>query len=169
MVRDRFLIGILIGIGVLVTAALILFFNRQSQLAYVDDSTPEGAARNYLLALQRNEYERAYNYLSEVSTRPDFTRFREPFLTYQGSEVANMAVEVGDASLDNGSDSALVQITIIRNTESLFGDLYRDRQTMHRVRQGGNWKIQSAPYPFWSYEWDQVPPVKMLPSETVLP
>lgn len=169
MVRDRFLVGILIGIGVLVAAALILFFNRQSQLSYVDDSNPEGVTRNYLLALQQNDYERAYNYLASSSTRPDFTRFREPFMTYQGSEVTNAAVEVGEASIDTASDSALVQITIIRNTDSLFGDVYRDRQTVTLVRQDGNWKIQSAPHPFWSYEWELVPPEKLLPTETAIP
>lgn len=168
MVRDRFLVGILIGIGVLVAAALILFFNRQSQLSYVDESTPEGVTRNYLLALQRNDYERAYNYLDGAQTRPDFARFREPFLTNQGSQVANTAVEVGSASLDTGSDTALVPITMIRNMDSLFGDVYRDRQTVHLVRRDVGWKIQSAPYPFWSYEWEHAP-VKGPAIETIVP
>lgn len=169
MVRDRFLTGILIGIGVLVAAALILFFNRQSRLSYVDDSTPGGVTRDYLLALQRGDYERAYGYLADTAAKPDVARFRQPFLTGQGSEAANAAVEVGEASLDTGEDSMLVQITILRNTGALFEDVYRDRQTVHLVRQGEMWKIQSAPYPFWSYEWDQLPPEKLLPTPTALP
>lgn len=169
MVRDRFFAGILIGIGVLVAAALILFFYRQGQMSYGDDSTPAGVTRNYLIALQRNDYERAYSYVAGGSTTLDFTRFQGYFTSFRGTDAANVAVEVGEEVVDAGGDTALVEITIIRYADSLFGDVYRDRQTVHLVRRDGAWKIQSAPYPFWSYDWEYPLLEKFLPTETAVP
>ena len=57
MKQDRFLIGILVGIGVLVVIALALFFTRRDQQEYVADDTPEGVVHNYALAVFREEYE----------------------------------------------------------------------------------------------------------------
>lgn len=61
---DRFLIGIVAGIAVLVVVVLALALLRPNQPGYQLDDTPEGVAHNYLLALQLEEYERAYDYLS---------------------------------------------------------------------------------------------------------
>jgi len=42
MKQDRFLVGILVGIGVLVVIALGLFFTRQDKQEYISDDTPKG-------------------------------------------------------------------------------------------------------------------------------
>ena len=60
---DRFLIGIVIGVVVLVIAAFGVAFLGPKP-AYQSDDTPEGVAHNYLLAIQREDYARAYGYLS---------------------------------------------------------------------------------------------------------
>ena len=49
MKQDRFLTGILIGIGVLIIAALAVFFTRKDSQTYVADDTPEGVVHNYVL------------------------------------------------------------------------------------------------------------------------
>ncbi len=64
MKQDRFLLGILIFIGVLVVAALGLFFIRQDSQVYVADDSPDNIIRNYALALQKQDYQRAYTYLA---------------------------------------------------------------------------------------------------------
>ena len=56
MKNDRFLLGILIGIGLLVALALGLYFLRQEQPAYVNDETPEGVVHNYVTAVQLGDY-----------------------------------------------------------------------------------------------------------------
>ncbi|HEX7555256.1 MAG TPA: hypothetical protein VF338_01435, partial [Leptolinea sp.] len=77
MKQDRFLVGILIGIGVLVIVALSLFFIRRGAFQYTDDTTPEGTIRNYMLALQKRDFEKAYSYLAEGEFKPDFNAFNE--------------------------------------------------------------------------------------------
>ena len=51
MKQDKFLTGILIGIGVLILLALGLFFTRQDKREYVADATPDGVVHNYVLAV----------------------------------------------------------------------------------------------------------------------
>ncbi|MBW2589509.1 MAG: hypothetical protein JRD71_02105, partial [Deltaproteobacteria bacterium] len=66
MKKDRFLIGILVGIGVLITAALVVFFTRQGDgQTYMQESTPDGVVHNYVLALQQGDFQKAYGYLSD--------------------------------------------------------------------------------------------------------
>jgi hypothetical protein len=57
MKQDRFLLGILVGIGVLIVVALALFFTRQDNQDYVSDTTPEGVVHNYALALYKDDYD----------------------------------------------------------------------------------------------------------------
>jgi hypothetical protein len=153
MQRDRFLIAILAGIGALVLVALALFFIRQGQTAYQDDSTPAGVVNNYLLALQRRDYTRAYTYLVDVPNKPSSIQFQQPFLQYQATELANTPVEVGAMIIDDATQSAVVQITLVRGGRGFLEDPYRDAQTVLLVKQAGAWKIASFPYPYWSYDW----------------
>ena len=60
MKQDRFLTGILIGIGVLVVVALAVFFSRKDAQTYVPDDTPEGVVYNYVLAVLNKDYEKAF-------------------------------------------------------------------------------------------------------------
>src|SRR3972149_1468711 len=62
-VTDRFLLGIVAGIALLVVVAFLLVLNRK-ELTYQSEDTPQGVAHNYLLALQERDYERAFGYLS---------------------------------------------------------------------------------------------------------
>jgi hypothetical protein len=62
--RDRFLIAIVVGIVLLVAAAVVVALLRGGTPDYRPDGTAEAAAYNYLLALRLGDYERAYSYLS---------------------------------------------------------------------------------------------------------
>ena len=57
MKQDKFLTGILIGIGVLIVIALGLFFTRQDKRDYVADDKPEGVVYNYVLAVVNKDYQ----------------------------------------------------------------------------------------------------------------
>ncbi len=60
---DKVLIAIVAGIVLLIVVALVVTLTRPEPIYQAED-TPEGVAHNYLLALQKEEYERAYGYLS---------------------------------------------------------------------------------------------------------
>lgn len=169
MTRDRFLIGILAGIGVLVLAALILFFVRRSSEQYVDDSTSAGVLQNYILALRKQDYARAYGYLADSPNKPDLDQFRQPFLTYQSNQVASTSVEIGEMFEDPQNQTATFQVTLLQGSGDLFGGAYRNSQTAVLVKQNGVWKIRSAPYPFAAPEAPFNAPPKVLPTSTPAP
>ena len=79
MKQDRFLTGILIGIGVLIIAALAVFFVRKDSQTYVPDDVPEGVVHNYVVAVLNKDYEKAYGYLADLDNKPTYEEFRESF------------------------------------------------------------------------------------------
>ena len=159
MQRDRFLTGILAGIGVLVVLALILFFIRDRNVDYVDDSTPAGVVQNYVLALQRRDYERAYNYLNGETGTVSKEQFLQHFSSYGGDESARTTIEIGE-TIDLAEDQASVQVTLIRGSGGIFEGAYRQVENVTLRRENGSWKIVNAPYPYWDYGWDFPAPPK---------
>ena len=160
MRQDRFLIGILAGIGVLVVLSVALFFARRGTLAYGPDDTPEGVTRNFVVAIKKGDYERAYGYLATIENKPDLFAFRQTYQQLQASEVASTGVEIGETNME--TEHAYVQMSMLRGGGGLFSDVYRDQQPAELVLEGGAWKIKAMPYPFWNFSWTE--PVKAEPA-----
>ena len=153
MKQDRFLTGILIGIGVLIIAALAVFFTRKDSQTYVSDDTPEGVVHNYVVAVLNKEYEKAYGYLAELEHKPTFDEFRDSFVTGMLNP-GNSAVDVGESDITG--DNAYVEVAMIYNPSDPFSTGYRDVQNAILVRQGGAWRLSSMPtYYLWDYNWYQ--------------
>jgi len=152
MKNDRFLLGILIGIGLLVALALGLYFLRQEQPAYRSDETPEGVVHNYVTAVQLGDYERAYTYLAEKSDKPTYNTFRQAFISMLDPE--NASLQIG-GSYSYTPGEADVEVTILRSNNGLFGGTYREQQSVMLTLQDGEWKIFSGPYPYWNWDWYQ--------------
>ena len=156
MKQDRFLTGILIGIGVLVIAALAVFFTRRDSQTYVADDTPEGVVHNYVVAVLEKDYEKAYGYLADLEYKPDYDEFRQVFLNNYVNP-GNAAVDIGDTEVIG--DEAYVEVALIYNPSDPFSTGYRDVQRAGLVLQNGAWKLTSMPsYYFWEYNWYQEPP-----------
>jgi hypothetical protein len=153
MRQDRFLIGILAGIGILVVLALALFFARRGTLDYGPEDTPEGVTRNFVVAIKKGDYDRAYAYLANFENKPDSFAFRQTYQQLQAAEVASTGVEVGATTME--AERAFVQLSMLRGGGGLFNDVYRDQQQVELLLDGGAWKIKSMPYPFWNYSWTE--------------
>jgi hypothetical protein len=153
MKQDRFLTGILIGIAVLVVVALAVFFLRQGSQSYVSEEAPEGVVHNYVLAVLNDDYEKAYDYLAELDTKPTYEQFRDAFLTGVVNP-NNSAVDIGDSEVND--DTASVEVALIYNPSDPFSTGYRDVQRAILIKQNGAWKLSSMPgYYFWDYSWYQ--------------
>lgn len=154
MKQDKFLTGILIGIGVLVLLALGLFFTRQDKREYLADTTPDGVVHNYVLAVLEDDYEKAYGYLADLENKPTYEDFRQSF--FNGSvNPQNSGVDVGIAEI-NG-DEATVTVTVFFSTNDPFSSGYQTEDRALLVLQNGDWKISAMPYNYWSYNWYQEP------------
>lgn len=152
MKQDRFLLGILVGIGVLVVIALVLFFTRQDDQEYISEETPEGVVHNYALALYREDYEKAYDYLAEGEDKPTYNEFRQAFFNNY-VDPGNAGLEVGETEI--AGNEAFVAVYLIYNPTGPFSGGYRNIETARLERQDGEWKLLQMPYNFWSYEWYQ--------------
>jgi hypothetical protein len=154
---DKFLIGIVAGIVLLVGAVLVVVLLRPSQPSYQPDDTPEGVAHNYLLALQLEEHERAYGYLSP--TLPGYPDDLEAFerdvednrwsFGYFDDSVS-LAVESSDVSGDRAE-------IVVRRTQFRRGGLFDSGQysstfDMTLRREAGAWKITESDR-YWASCW----------------
>jgi len=152
MKQDRFLIGILIGISVLVLVALGLFFTRHNSQEYLPADTPEAVAFNYVLAVTERDYEKAYGYLADLDHKPTYDEFRQSF--FKGEVSPNdVAVDVGEATVHD--DEASVELNLLYSAGDPFSPGYTSLEYALLVKQGDEWKISSMPYMFWSYNWYQ--------------
>jgi len=156
MKQDRFLTGILIGIGLLVVLALAVFFTRKDTQTYVSDDTPEGVVHNYVVAVLNKEYEKAYGYLADLENKPTYDEFHNSFLTGMVNPDSS-GVDVGQSDITG--DDATVEVTLVYNPTDPFSTGYRDTQRAILVLQNDAWKISSMPqYNFFDYNWYQEMP-----------
>lgn len=164
MRQDRFLLGILIGIGVLVILAIVLFvWRRETGLSYGPDDTPEGVVRNYLVAIWRGDYEKAYGYLALGADKPTLTDFRRAFL--QGTlNPRSVAVEIGKSEFVG--EQAYITLYFSYGLNDPFGAGYRNEERVVLVRQEGRWRIeQMPPGTFWDWNWYRPTPIPAPPAD----
>lgn len=154
MKQDKFLTGILIGIGALIVLALVLFFTRQDKRDYLSEDTPEGVAHNYALALIDKDYEKAYGYLADLRYKPTYEEFRQSFLNGMVNQ-DGMGLDVGEAEVHG--DEAVVNLTLYYSYSDPFSTRTGTPDRALLVEQDGEWKVSSMPYSFWDYNWYQEP------------
>ncbi len=150
MKQDRFLNAILIGIGILIASAVLVFFTRQQPLEYGQEDTPEGVIRNYILALQKEDFKRAYSYLKDDLEKPTQSEFQQ-MLINMSAEIRNTGIQMGETNqFDN---DASVAITILHSNNAPFDRGWDENTSAFLVLQNEQWKISNMPYPFWGWDW----------------
>ncbi len=158
MKHDKFLIGILVFIGVLLIAALALFFAHANSQTYLPEETPQNVIHNYLLAVQLGDFERAYSYLKEDENMPTLDEFRQSIQYWPGS--SNADVEIGDAKTTG--DQAMVEVLFTYGSADPFESPTRGWNNSGLASlslQNGEWKIAAMPSPYWNPAW-YLPPSK---------
>jgi hypothetical protein len=157
MKDDKFLIGIVAGIILLVAASLVVVLLRSPEKeAYVADDRPEGVVHNYFLAIQRKEFEKAYNYLSDdLKSKPDLDEFiREMDNAGRDQETA---LSIGETRLGDVHTQVDVTITTYRPGALFDSNSHTSQDTVYlrAAGDGSRWKIIEFPYPYWGYYWDE--------------
>jgi len=156
MKQDRFLTGILIGIGLLIVIALGVFFTRGQTQKYLSEDAPEGVVHNYVLAVLNKDYQKAYSYLADLENKPTLNEFRQSFSTGKLNPDSS-GIKLGKVEI-TGEDAS-VEISMIYAPGDPFSAGYSSLGSAQLVRQNGIWKLSSMPiYTLWDYEWYQAPP-----------
>lgn len=173
--QDRFLLGILVGIGLLVILAVGLSFSRQGAVSYGPEDTPEGVFQNYIIAIGKGDYERAFGYVAPPNALPgttppvnppDFNRFQQYFLGEIHAQLANTGAQISGSRIVGST--AFLNITLIQTSGDPFRAVNRQYLQAQLVFYKNAWKITQAPYPYWSYDWSapQAKGVPPLPAPT---
>jgi hypothetical protein len=155
---DKILVGIVGGIILLVVVAFAIALSKPKP-TYQAEDTPEGVAFNYLFALQQDDYERAYGYLSpSLQGYPrDADAFadniRDTSWQFSGLNDSSTTLEVDSVDI-NGARADVK----IRETHFYEGDLFNSGQYTNfftitlRQDENGQWKIvKSGDY--WLVCW----------------
>lgn len=149
MKNDRFLVGILVFIGLLIVAAVTLFIARGSSVDYLPEDSPEAVVHNYALAVTRGEYERAYALLVEGAEKPS----QADFISYfsQFNPLQDASLRIGEARML--AEEAVVEVSVVYSGGGPFDTGYTQDGSAILVLANGDWKIKEMPYPYWDFGW----------------
>ncbi len=146
---DRLLFGIVTGSVVLVAAALVVALTR-AEPTYKSDDTPEGVAHNYLFALQREELDRAYLYISPSVKNYPVSASQFSDLVMQNHWIIGSDVEdTVRLHVDSSKNTGRLATVYVRETRFSPRGLFsggQDTQTfrMHLQIEAGEWKIRNG-------------------------
>ncbi|MCB0216514.1 MAG: hypothetical protein H6648_03515 [Caldilineae bacterium] len=153
--NDRFLVAIVAGVSLLVVVAFAVA-RLQPEPSFRPDGDPESAAHNYLLALERQDWPRAYGYLSPslvcypataAQFVDDLSEDNRWLREFEGVEL-----RVVDSSVQG--DVALVTV---RETRYWSGGLFDSGQSsndfeMKLIRESGIWHLTRSDQ-YWWWGW----------------
>jgi hypothetical protein len=155
---DKFLIGLVSGIVLLVVVAFAVALLRPRP-TYQPEDTPDGVVHNYLFALQEENYDRAYGYLSPtIKGYPDSTdAFIEDIHIYDFLYRSDESVTFEVESARVADDRAVV---IVRETTFYGRGLFNNNEftssfdvILVRDAGSGAWKIISSDS-YWVDCWN---------------
>jgi hypothetical protein len=141
---DKILLGIVIGIVALVAVAFAVTLLKPDP-TYRGEATPEDVAYNYLLALQKEDYDRAFDYLSptlkgypQSADSLAITVYKNQY-TFPLDQTVTLEID----SADILGDLAFVKV---RETRYYGGGLFDSGQRenyfdMELKRVDGEWKV----------------------------
>lgn len=152
---DKFLAAIVLGILVLIVAAVIMVV-RQPAPSYKEETSAENVAHNYLLAIQQEDYARAYGYLSPslkgypaslIEFTDNIRRYSYRFARPSDS----ISIEIG-SSRELASTTGVVEVEARRTfffRAGLFGsNQYSLSFTIELQRENGPWKVRGGDFYF---------------------
>jgi hypothetical protein len=150
MKQDRFLVAILVAVCILVIAALVLFFNRQSSDAYGSEDSPEGVVRNYVIAIHKEDFQRAYDAIQDLPEKPTYQNFIDTFLN-ERNQTSSVSVKITETKVFDGE--AIVKLIITHGGTNPFEGTWHEGGSALLVSQNGEWKLTNMPYPYWGWDW----------------
>lgn len=141
---DKFFIGIVVGV-ILLVVVVFVYIQSSSEGTYIQDDSPEGVMHNYMLALQKKDYERAYSYLSPklLGYPKDVNAFIDDVLDHSWYfEMDSVTISVDRGEITGGTRAAVE----VRESRFYDGDFFdggsRIRTYDFRLQlEEGSWRI----------------------------
>jgi hypothetical protein len=150
MFKDRFLVVIVAGIILLVGAAFAMA-QVQPGSQYLPDEDASAAAKNYILALEQQDYARAYTYLSP--SMPCYPIHESQFSRQLGNFPGGMSWKIISESASTASGykkQVQVEFTGFRRSFLFFSQTYTSQVMLTWIDEFGKWRLVEASgyYPY---------------------
>jgi len=151
--RWLIIFGIAIGILIIATVSLVLL-TKGKEVALLSEDTPQGIVQRYLIAVQEQNYQQAFNYLS-IEPSEKIKTYDNWLRTVIG-EIQYVDRNVWKATLGKttqNADNATVAVTIdILQPGGPLGDSLRSQQIIFQlIKINEKWFITSPTYIYWIY------------------
>ena len=166
---SRWLLGVaLVVLALVVLAVVVALAMRPGEATLLSKDTAEGTVQRYLLAIEEDDRQEAYGYLSsglqEACTYDYFRRFTDRLrledvrITLEGTEPLNGSVEVSVRITQFSVSSPLRDPIPLSARESP----YTERFTLTQAE--GDWRFTDPPWPM-----DRCPGLESMPTPTRVP
>ena len=133
--------GVAIGVLVIVAVVLVLAIPRGGGPLLPED-TPEGTVQRYLLALEAEDYLKAYSYLSPAPREKiPYEPWREPLVTF--GERPGWKATLGESVVRGDEATVKVKVDVFRPSGP-FGNPVRTHDIAFFLKkEGAHWRITS--------------------------
>lgn len=150
---DRFLIFILAGIGLLILAAVVSVALLKSPAPEPAVNSPSGVVKQFLVAIDKEEYNQAYSLLTGDMTKEATLNEFMNFNTRQYGYREQLRYQLGAENINGNSATVRVTITSYYENSSPFGsNQYSYQEVFRTERLDGNWQISYLPGRFFPYD-----------------
>ncbi len=153
---DRFLVGIIGGSVLLIVIAMVIVLTRAAP-EYRAGNEPADVVFNYLLAIQRGDYERAYSFLSP--TLPGYPQsVQEMRSQLPPADATNEDISFTIIRSQTEGDTAMVEVreTIVYRSGLFGSNTATSVFIVGLQRRDGAWRLISCTnWRMWSWCWDQ--------------
>jgi hypothetical protein len=143
---DRFVLGVSALVLLLIVLAVgSVALAQRREPPRIADTSPTGVVYNYLAALNRDEYDTAYSYLSSQTrawiSREEFRR-RAPSPA-AGPAAGSTSVSLGNERISGDTARVTITITTFYPSGPFGGNEYTRTHEVTLVREAGVWKIDA--------------------------
>jgi hypothetical protein len=148
---SRWLLIFGVTIGVLVIAAVVLVLTMTPKnTSLLPENTPEGTVQRYFLALQDEDYTKAYSYLFPPPTEKyPYEEWRSPFTS--SGEKPEWKVTLGKSVVNDSQATVDVVVDIFRPGGPFENPVRTNQITFFLIEEGTSWKITSPLDVWWLF------------------
>lgn len=148
--RSLFVFGVAIGVLVIVAIVLVFTLPGQGSASLLPEDTPKGIVQRFFLALEAEDYQKAYSYTSFPSGTPKYEEWRDSAISSReerGSE--SMRITLGESVVTDNEATVDVVVDVF-SPGVPFENPVRTNHTIFSLEKAEtSWKITSPTYVWW--------------------
>ena len=142
--------GVAVGVLVIVAIVLVLTIGGAREGPLLPEDTPEGTVQRYLLALEAEDYLKAYSYLSPpASEKLPYEEWRGPFIG--PGERPELRATLGKSAVTGNEATVDVVVDVFRPGGPFENPVHTHDISFFLKREGTSWRIASPADVWWLF------------------